>query len=965
MATALVGRSSELEFLTARLTEAEGGTAQFAAVEGDPGMGKTRLLRELAERASEQGCVVLHGRAAEFERELPFGLFVDALDSFLEAASAPAFGALDQEQIDELASAFPAMRPLASGGSAAPAPEDRVRVYGAARELLGLLAPGKTVLITLDDLHWSDRSSLELIGHLLRRPPRAQVMIAFSYRTRRLDSSVMTEIRAAADAGSLGLQRLDPLPPGDAGALLAGNPRAQEILEQSGGNPFYILELSRAEPLAAGLGAGSRIEGVPEAIGLAIDRELGALSGDGRALANASAVIGDPFSLDLSIGAAGLEPGEGLTALDELAESDLVRATDVPRRFQFRHPLVRSAVYEAVPEGTRLAIHSLCAELLRDGREGLSVRAHHVEQSAQFGDLEAVELLRDAALASAARAPASAVRWLRAALRLLPEDAPTELRQELLLPLPGLLTSLSDFVGAYEAALAALDSVAPGQRDLEVGMTIACATFEHALGDRDRARARLDGAIEEAVEGGGPDAVALLIAKLMDRFYDRSFEEMPEWGEKAVAAAEGIDNRPLRAAAAGAHLMGCALGGRIEEAQRNRPGVIALIDDLSDEELAERLDAIGCLAAAEMYLDEFEDVVTHGERGLKVGRASGRAAFAPTLVPCVGTCGWVLGDIDRSIEILSTAAESARVSRNQLQLAWSLLNLAFAQAVQGDVTGALASGEEATAIAAELGDSAISSWAGLCLGIALREDGQYERATDTFTSMMGGSGAEQIPGGWRAHAAMELTRAAVGADRLELAEESRRHANEAAEETGLPMARAWADRAQAEVLLARGEHAAAAELALSAAEAAGELRARIDRAVSRELAGRALLAGGDQDRAVEQLTLAAAEFDECKAFRHRDRVEQELGQLGHRTSRRSRAAGDGSGLQSLTGREQEVGQLLVERLTNAEIAKELFLSEKTVESHLRNIFRKLDVSSRVEVAKVVEAAEMRSVDRGR
>src|SRR5436853_429956 len=621
MATALVGRDGELEFLTARLAEAEGGAARFAAVEGDPGMGKSRLLRELAERAAGRGCVVLHGRAAEFERELPFGLFVDALDSFLEAAPGSAFGALDQEQVDELASAFPAMRPLASGDSPAPAPEDRIRVYGAVRELLGCLAPGKTVLITLDDLHWSDRASLELIGHLLRRPPRAKVMLAFSYRTRRLDSSVMGE--------------------------------------------------------------------------------LGALSEGGRALANASAVVGDPFSLDLSISAARLEPGEGLAALDELAATDLIRATDVPRRFQFRHPLVRAAVYEAVPEGTRLATHSLCAELLRDGREGLSVRAHHVEQSAQFGDLGAVELLRDAALASAARAPASAVRWLRAALRLLPEDAPTPLRQELLLPLPGLLTSLSDFIGAYEAALAALDSVAPGQRELEVGLTIACATFEHALGDRERAGARLDGALEEALAEGSPDAVALLIAKLMDRFYDRRFEEMPEWGERAVAAAEGIGNRPLRAAAAGAHLMGCALGGRVAEAQRNRPGVIALIDDLSDEELAERLDAIGCLAAAEMYLDEFEDVVTHGLRGIKVGRASGRAAFAPTLVPCVGTCGWMLGNIGLSLEILSAAAESARVSRNQLQLAWSLLNLAFAQSVQGDVEGANASGAEATAIAAE------------------------------------------------------------------------------------------------------------------------------------------------------------------------------------------------------------------------------------------------------------------------
>jgi DNA-binding CsgD family transcriptional regulator len=957
MATALVGRDAELEFLTARLDDAEAGLAQFAAVEGDPGMGKSRLLRELAGRASGRGCVVLHGRAAEFEREMPFGLFVDALDSFLEAAPGSAFGALDQEQVDELASAFPAMRPLASGDSPAPAPDDRVRVYGAARELLGCLAPGKTVLITLDDLHWSDRASLELIGHLLRRPPRGRVMIVFSYRTRRLDTSVTAEIRAAADAGDLGLQRLGPLDPKDAGALLDGDSRAEEIVKQGAGNPFYILELSRAEPIAGLVAGGGGLDGVPEAIGIAISRELGALSPGGRALANASAVVGDPFSLDLSIGAAGLEQGDGLVALDELAGSDLIRSTDVPRRFQFRHPLVRSAVYEAVPEGTRLAIHSLCAELLRDGREGVAVRAHHVEQSAQFGDLEAVELLRDAALSSAARAPASAVRWLRAALRLLPDEAPLELRQELLLPLPGLLTSLSDFNGAYEAALEGLASVTAEQRDLEVAMTIACASFEFALGNRERAGARLDGAIEEAVGGGGPDAVALLIAKLMDRFYDRRFEEMPEWGEKAVAAAEGIDDRPLRAAAAGAHLMGCALGSRVEEALRNRPGVIELIDDLTDAELAERLDAIGCLAAAEMYLDKFEDVVLHGERGLKVGRASGRTAFAPTLVPCVGTCGWMLGQIELSIEILSTAAEAARVSRNQLQLAWSLLNLAFAQAVQGDVESAKASGEEATAIAAELGDSAISSWAGLCLGIALREDGQFQRATETFTSMMGGTAARQMPGGWRAHATMELTRAAVGAGRLDVAEESRQHANEAAEETGLPMARAWADRAEAEVLLARGEHEAAADLALGAAEGAGRLSARIDRAVSRELAGRALVAAGDEERAVEQFTLAAAEFDECGAPRHRDRVEQELGRLGHRPSRRSRGATDVRGLESLTGREKEVAQLLVKRLTNAEIAAELFLSEKTVESHLRNVFRKLDVGSRVEVARLIEEAE--------
>jgi DNA-binding CsgD family transcriptional regulator/tetratricopeptide (TPR) repeat protein len=922
-------------------------------------MGKTRLLRELAARATERGCVVLQGRAAEFERELPFGLFVDALDSYLEAASRSAFGGLSQEQIDELASAFPAMRPLASGDTHAPAPDDRVRVYGAARELLGCLAPGKRVLITLDDLQWSDRASLELVGHLLRRPPRAGVMVAFSYRTRRLDPSVVTEIRAANDTGGLDLLRLEPLGREEADHLLdEDRDRSDAIYAESGGNPFYLLELARVGPSGNGAGHGARADGVPEAIGLAIERELEALSPDGRALADASAVVGDPFSLDLSISAAGLESGAGLTALDELAESDLVRPTEVPRRFQFRHPLVRAAVYAAVPEGSRLAIHASCADLLRDGSEDIAVRAHHVEQSARFGDGEAVELLRDAALESAARAPASAARWLRSALRLMPEDAPSAARQELLLPLPGLLMSVSDFHGAYEAALAGLESTTPDQKDLRVSLTIACAGFEQALGDRDRAGGRLEGALTETAESDPPAYVALLIAKLMDRFYDRRFEEMHEWGARAVEAAEGIEDPPLQAAALGSLVLACALGGRIEEGEEIRARAVPLIEGLSDEQLATRLDSIGALAAAEMYMDHFQDAVDHSERGLRVGRATGTAALAPTLVPCLGTCSWMLGDLDGGIAVMSEAAEVSRISGNQLALAWSLLNLGLGQAMRGDIQDAVASGEESTALAAGLGDSAISSWAGLALGVALREAGQYERSVEVFVTRLGGNSALQMPGGWRSHALMEMTRAAVAAGELEKAERMAAAAEQVGATVPLPMASAWAERARAEVLLAQGEHAQAASLALASAERAGSVGARVDRAGTRELAGRALVASGEADAAAEQFQLAADEFDQCGAPHHRDRVELELGKLGKRPSRRSRAgSGDASGVDALSGREREVAGLVVERLTNAEIAERLFLSEKTVESHLRNIFRKLDVGSRVDVARAVERAE--------
>ena len=132
----------------------------------------------------------------------------------------------------------------------------------------------------------------------------------------------------------------------------------------------------------------------------------------------------------------------------------------------------------------------------------------------------------------------------------------------------------------------------------------------------------------------------------------------------------------------------------------------------------------------------------------------------------------------------------------------------------------------------------------------------------------------------------------------------------------------------------------------------------VEAARSRTVAGRALAEAGEHDRAVEELRRAAAELDAHGAMRFRDEAERELGKLGHRMHRRTRPGKtDATGIDSLTDRELQLARLVVDRKTNSEIAAELFLSQKTVETHLRNIFRKINVSSRVELAREVERAD--------
>jgi DNA-binding NarL/FixJ family response regulator len=951
---ALVGRENEQEVAGQLLEEVMAGAPRMAFVVGEPGIGKTSLLDGLAGQAEQRGCLALRGSAAEFEQELPFGLIVDALDEYLGSLEPRAFSRLAAEDLSEIAGVFPALRSLERTSPGPTTAAERFRAHHAVRDLIQRLAGPQPLVLVLEDLHWADGASIELVSHLLRRPPQAPVLVAGSFRTGQADRGLETAIAAAgANGGAVRRVDLGPLAPSAAGELVdaVGAAELEQLYRASGGNPFYLLQLARG-----GGHHGARRGGeVPPAVVAAIVAELDGLSAAARRFAEAAAVAGDPFELDLAVATAGVDDGYALDAMDELAARDLVRAGEVPRRFGFRHPLVRSAVYESTAAGARLAAHGRAARALADRGAPASARAHHVAQSASHGDLGAVAVLREAGEGAAQRAPASAAQWFEIALGLLPASAPAGERVELLMALAGAKAATGRFEEARAALLESIELTPGDSEALRITLIGACAGVEQLLGHHREAHDRLTTALDRLPEATSVQAVELLLHLATGHFYRQDYPAMGTAAERALGAAEALGNAPLIAASTAAMTGALAFVGGDPEAATRCDEAAALVDAMSDEELALRLDSLANLSAGELYLDRFVDAGRHAERGLAVAQATGQTEISPFLIPVLGTVLQMLGSLDEAVRVLDGASEAARLSGNVQALAWNLLNHANASLYVGDLETAGRAAQESVDITRDLDHSLVSTYAGANQCFVLNALGEHERAIAAVTESAGGEDLPLVPGGWRANYFEAITRSRLALGDGEGARRAAAGAAEVAERTGTTFSRAMAARAAAAVALDAGDPERGAEQALLAAANCDAIESRVEASISRTLAGRALGAAGRQDEAIAVLERAAGELEGYGAVRHRQAAEHELRKLGRRVHRRSAPGrADGARLETLTEREAEIAALVTDRRTNPEIAAELFLSVKTIETHMRNIFRKLDVTSRVEVARVME-----------
>src|SRR3954468_1960668 len=344
LAEHLVGRAAELSSVDHLLAQLDEGVPAAVELVGEPGIGKTRLLGELSARADARGHLVLSGCAGELERDLPFWIFVDALDEYVHGLDPRRLDTLDDDVRAELATVFPSLAGLAAGRTTA-IQHERYRSHRAVCVLLETLAHTQPVVLVLDDVHWADPASVELLGALLHRPPAARVLLAIAVRPRQMAERLSAAVERAHRAGTIARIELAALSPEDARELIGEGADATGIYEDSGGNPFYLEQLSRsaARPDIAVAAGDHSLVGVdvPAAVAAALAEEIALLSKQARLVLEGAAVAGDPFDPELAAAAADADEAAAIDALDELLRLDLVRHTEVPRRFRFRHPLVR------------------------------------------------------------------------------------------------------------------------------------------------------------------------------------------------------------------------------------------------------------------------------------------------------------------------------------------------------------------------------------------------------------------------------------------------------------------------------------------------------------------------------------------------------------------------------------------------------------------------------------------------
>lgn len=427
----LTGRDAELEYLRAGLDQTLRGRARLAAVFGEAGVGKTRLVEELTVTALSLGCLVLKARGYETEVGLPFALWVNAVRSADVVENRSIIEALGVEWRDSLNPLFTDLPGRRRRGTVET--ENQLRMFEALSRLLATLASTRPLVVVLEDLQWADETSLRFLAFLSRRIGAARIHVVVTVRPEdagrgEILAMVVAELRRD---GRLREQTLSPLTKPDALALMqALAPRKQRspppaivdrIWRMSEGNPFVIVEALRSAGSDMWRESPTDLP-LPARVRQLVLERIDRLAASARRLAAVASVVGRDFDYALVQRAAALPHAEAAEGIEELVRKGIVRQRE--ERFDFVHDRIRETVLGTLIEPQRRQLHLAVATAVEevcanDLDEHHATLAAHYEQAREW--MRAIDALRRASMVTASRgAFREAAALLEHALTLMP-----------------------------------------------------------------------------------------------------------------------------------------------------------------------------------------------------------------------------------------------------------------------------------------------------------------------------------------------------------------------------------------------------------------------------------------------------------------------------------------------------------------------------------------------------------------
>jgi DNA-binding CsgD family transcriptional regulator len=936
----LLERESPLEAIAAVLDSIEAGTGAALLLEGYAGMGKTRLHEAALDEGRRRGMRVLRAAGAELEQNVAFGVarqLVRALVHDLPEDARRAFLASAPERVRSLAGPREELPEAADTG-------DLTVSHGLFTIVAGA-AESRPTLLTIDDLHWADTASLEFVLYVLHRLDELPVALVMTRRPEpageasepldRVSSHPRVRLEGLMPLGTEAIEELAR----DALGERADSELVEACAEVTAGNPFYLGELLVAlaedrDASSAELARRARAL-APDAVTRSLRVRVGRLGGDAAALARAVAILGSDVPLRRAASLSGLSIDAATAAADALAGAEVLLARE-PLRFV--HPLVQHAIAQDIPPFDRGTRHLDAARLLYADGEDVELVAAHLLLGHAGGDRWVVDQLR--AAAREARAAQPAVRYLE---RALEEPPPLELRLDVLAELGVAEAALGQPAATEHLAQAARAASDPRRR-AELALQLGRA-FD-AQGLHEQAALAYDSGVSELPpDPGDPDELELRdqleasfisTAAIVPDLQPQALQRSTRVIEKAVKGPRTQGQRLLLAQAAlHATTAGESAHNALELAERAWDGGRMLAQD-NPQRLGWRL-----VAAAFLLNGALESALEVADAALEDARERAWPLAFATASYVRGLPLLWQGRVNDAIADLELARGARRYGWHQFARS-AAAHYALCLTERAEL-------DQAEAVLAEDGPlddpQDIEDVLRLYSLAELRLAQGRPREALEAALLVGQVGERTVrflgycP--WRTAAAQAALQLGDRDRAFELAQD----AVARAERTDVLHLRIGSRR-----VLGLCEHGTrgirtlrtAVRLGANAPPRLETIRALVD-------LGAALRRENRRTDAREPLSRAADMAARGGAVALHERARGELAATGARPRRVALL----SGPESLTPSERRIAELAATGQSNREIAQALFVTPKTVEYHLRNTYRKLDIQTRQELAEAL------------